>query len=604
MWGVGFTLLILLWCLPKLYAQEDPQLQLVSVDISAFPTVRVTLLTADSRSAPVDLSGLSLRENGTHVTDLTFANVPSGVDVIFVLDANVGFNEIDDDTGLTRREKVRESIRRFIASYMNPDRLDAVSIVVPGEDGQSGRFLVKDAVASAEVIEAINAYEPATLGPTPLNDMLSQALDHAQQRKNNGRYKAILLFTDGRRLDQQLSFPLLVAQANDAITPIYAAILGESADPNEIANVSRLNEPTRAFYVHMFEPEATDPIYQIWQQQSNPVQVEYRSRQRQSGRNQLTLNLGPAQVNTSFEVLLAAPEVELSLGKTQIHRVGVAPNTPLDALQPTVLPVTLILTWPDGMPRQIDDVTLLVDEQPKRIPDRWQDDTLGPIELNWDISGLEEGSYELAANVTDELGYQGASQPVRVDVTIYRPLPPTPMPTAIPSMEITPEPLPAFRLGWEELAGIVLILLLVFVLLLLFRRKAAANAKEQYHLDMHDSDGGTAGSSEDLVLFPALEPLAGESRELLPIREDNITIGSQAQTAQIVLEDESVARLHARVRRQDHSYWLFDEGSAEGTYLNYERLGLAPRELSDGDILQFGKVGFRFCLRESNEMGE
>ena len=191
-YGVAIILFLLAYSSLTLVAQEDSQLRLVSVDITSFPTVYITLLTADSRSAPADLSTISLRENGTPVTDLTLTNVPSGVDVTFVLDANIGFNEIDDDTGLTRREKVRDTIQRFATQYMSPDGLDTASIVVPGEDAQSGLFLLQDATAAQDVVTAIDSYDPARLSPTPLNEMLSLALDHAQERRDNGRYQAIL----------------------------------------------------------------------------------------------------------------------------------------------------------------------------------------------------------------------------------------------------------------------------------------------------------------------------------------------------------------------------------------------------------------------------
>jgi hypothetical protein len=606
---VAIMLVLLVYSSLAIYAQEDTQLRLVSVDTTSFPTVYITLLTADSRSAPADLSNLSLRENGTPVTDLTFTNVPSGVDVTFVLDANVGFNEIDDDTGLTRHEKVRDTIQRFVAQYMNPDGLDSVSVVVPGEDAQSALFLLQDATASQDIVTAIDNYDPARLNPTPLNEMLSLALDHAQERRDNGRYQAILLFTDGRRLDQQLSFPLLVAQANDATTPVYAAILGASADPNEIANVSRLTEPTRAFYVHMPESQATDPIYQIWQQQSNPVQVQYRSRQRQSGRNQLTVNLGPALVSTSFEVALAAPEIQLSIDQAQIRRAGIASDTPLTALQPLVQSLTITVAWPDGMPRQLDSVTLLADGNPQTFADDWQVGPLGHIELTWDISNLQEGNVELVAQVTGELGYQGSSPPLPLEVTIDRPLPPTPIPTAEPE-ETTQQPLPTSQLRWELFAPILLLLLLLLlVIAILFwrrRRAAAKSAAAQDEISKAVAVGGEVDhSTAEPTLIAMLEPLDSASPEPLALDDENITFGSQAQSAQILLSDQSVGRLHARIRRQGHNnYWLFDEGSAEGTYLNYERLGLAPRELNDGDILQFGKVAFRFRLRPGVELGE
>jgi predicted component of type VI protein secretion system len=41
-------------------------------------------------------------------------------------------------------------------------------------------------------------------------------------------------------------------------------------------------------------------------------------------------------------------------------------------------------------------------------------------------------------------------------------------------------------------------------------------------------------------------------------------------------------------------YRLYDEGSASGTYLNYEQLELAPQELADDDVIHIGRVQLRF----------
>ena len=599
-WSVGIFLVFLAFYLPNVYGQEEVELRFVAVDTTAFPTVRITVLTADSHSAPADLSNFSLRENGSPITDLTFDHIASGIDVTFVLDANVGFDEIDDATGFTRREKVLESILRFAKQHMNRAGLDTVSIVVPDEDGQSGRFLISEGTTIEEIEEAINGFEQRRLSSTPLNAMVVLALEQAQQRKENGHYQAVLLFTDGRRLDQQLSFPQLIAQANDANVPIYSAILGESADPNEIANVSRLSDPTRAFYVHMREPEATDPIYQIWQEQSNPVQVQYRSRQRQSGRNQLTLNLGSTLIRTSFEVKLSAPKVELSLDDTQILRAGTAPDTLLTALQPTIQPATISVEWPDGLPRQLNDLILLVDGQPETVPGAWQGNIQEQIGFEWDISHLGEGAVELVVQVTDELGYQGISKPVIVEISIDRPLPPTPISTAEP-LEPVRQALPIPSVRWELAAGAAIVLILVLVVLFWRRRRALAKdalaAIERENVA--ELEDPSLGSSSDWVLVATLESLSSSKEETFSIGDDNVTVGSQAQSAQIVLEDESVSRLHARIRCQDQEYWLFDEGGSEGTYLNYEKLGLAPQKLSDSDIVQFGKATYRFRLRKT-----
>ena len=103
--------LFLLTCAGLAAAQdEDVQLRLLDVDPSAFPTIRVTFLTSGETSAPVeDLSQLALSENGSPITDVSLTTNPQGVDVTFVLDANVGFDEVDDDSGLTRAaESARE----------------------------------------------------------------------------------------------------------------------------------------------------------------------------------------------------------------------------------------------------------------------------------------------------------------------------------------------------------------------------------------------------------------------------------------------------------------------------------------------------------------
>ncbi|HSM56474.1 MAG TPA: FHA domain-containing protein, partial [Candidatus Sulfomarinibacteraceae bacterium] len=54
--------------------------------------------------------------------------------------------------------------------------------------------------------------------------------------------------------------------------------------------------------------------------------------------------------------------------------------------------------------------------------------------------------------------------------------------------------------------------------------------------------------------------------------------------------------LHASIRRRGNTFWLYDEGSERGTLLNYERLGLAPKALADGDEIQLGRVRMRFRL--------
>ena len=73
--------------------------------------------------------------------------------------------------------------------------------------------------------------------------------------------------------------------------------------------------------------------------------------------------------------------------------------------------------------------------------------------------------------------------------------------------------------------------------------------------------------------------------------EAELVIGRAAagSEALVALVDPTVSRAHARLVRGPEGYVVEDLGSANGTALNYARLG-APRLLADGDLLKLGST--------------
>ncbi|MBB5156435.1 hypothetical protein BJ970_003969 [Saccharopolyspora phatthalungensis] len=69
------------------------------------------------------------------------------------------------------------------------------------------------------------------------------------------------------------------------------------------------------------------------------------------------------------------------------------------------------------------------------------------------------------------------------------------------------------------------------------------------------------------------------------------TIG-RSRECDIVVDDTTVSREHAELRRREGRYVLVDGGSLNGTYLN--RLPVESAELNDGDEIWVGKVRFTF----------
>jgi HAD superfamily hydrolase (TIGR01509 family) len=598
----------LILALPITAQDESTWLKLVGVDASEFPIIRVTLLTSGDQGRPIsDPAQLMLHENGSPVTDISFEKIPAGVDVVFVIDANPDIAGVDDDSGLTRLEKVRESIQRYSERYMNPNGLDRVSIIVPAEDGQGGQYLVQDATSPQEVIAAIDVYQPETLRLTPLNAMVELALERMESEIESNHFHSVLLFTDGRRLSTQLSYPLLTAQANESNTPVYAAILGAVADESEIDNVRRLYEPTQATYVHMPTSSETDRIYEIWQQQGEYLQLIYRSQQRQSGRNQVNVTLGPVSVGDSFEVAIQAPEVLIQDESLQIQRVGATYDSALTDLQPAVQSITASINWPDGLPRKLREVKLLVNDQPQIQDNPSPDQPVDSIKVHWDISSLGQGDFDLVLTVTDELGYQGVSAPLPARITSEWPAAPTTIPIPQPAGENEADEidrkvdmsLPLGRISWlnqETLAGTAAITLFLGFLIF-WRRRDQKTAARKFQQLPPAANLPTEKETDQDNLVARLEPLTAETADAIEITGKNLTIGRDEEVSDIVITHPSLSLLHARIRHQEDDYWLFDEGSAEGTYLDYERLGLAPRPLEDGDVVQFGNISYRFRLR-------
>ncbi len=72
----------------------------------------------------------------------------------------------------------------------------------------------------------------------------------------------------------------------------------------------------------------------------------------------------------------------------------------------------------------------------------------------------------------------------------------------------------------------------------------------------------------------------------IALDSEEISIGRHPES-DIFLDDVTVSRRHALVRRNGGGYIVSDAGSLNGTYVNQERV--EEQDLSDGDEVQVGK---------------
>lgn len=70
------------------------------------------------------------------------------------------------------------------------------------------------------------------------------------------------------------------------------------------------------------------------------------------------------------------------------------------------------------------------------------------------------------------------------------------------------------------------------------------------------------------------------------------------------LDDETVSSSHARISYQEGHWWVEDLDSRNGTQVNGISVG-TPLVLTDGDVLQFGRVsaGFERAIKDGAQEG-
>lgn len=86
-----------------------------------------------------------------------------------------------------------------------------------------------------------------------------------------------------------------------------------------------------------------------------------------------------------------------------------------------------------------------------------------------------------------------------------------------------------------------------------------------------------------------------EDKPVVSVEKPVVTIGKKKEEVDVVLQDSSVSRMHARITREGKEYYLEDLNSTNGTFKNGLRLQpYEKRKLESGDELKCGRVTLTF----------
>src|SRR5438105_9249716 len=100
-------------------------------------------------------------------------------------------------------------------------------------------------------------------------------------------------------------------------------------------------------------------------------------------------------------------------------------------------------------------------------------------------------------------------------------------------------------------------------------------------------------SSQTVIEHPAKFILRADNGDILqeyPLEKAEVSIGRAPNSDILLSKDKLTSRRHATVRYEENKYVLYDERSANGTFVNGQQLEeMTPRVLQDGDHVGIGE---------------
>jgi pSer/pThr/pTyr-binding forkhead associated (FHA) protein len=129
---------------------------------------------------------------------------------------------------------------------------------------------------------------------------------------------------------------------------------------------------------------------------------------------------------------------------------------------------------------------------------------------------------------------------------------------------------------------------------LLVKDETGAEATQSFTAE--EGDDAQADALEDLgITGPALVVRSGGGRAGETFHPDGETTIGRSPDCGIFLDDVTVSRKHAVLVERDDGFFVEDQGSLNGTFVNRKRVESA--QLEDGDELQIGKYRLTFFNR-------
>ncbi len=561
-------------------------------------------------------SQITLTENGSQRVLKTFQALSPGIQLVIAVNTAPPF-AIQDITGTSRWDY----LSKYFIQWLNesPDlKNDDLSII--SNDGLE----TTHADAEDDIIEALEGYQPQPRETSSNLNVLAQAIELASDPLSDSSMKRVVLFLTPPPTPEEIAaLQSITSRATKNNIRIFS-LLVSSPDFFTSAGAEQLQEMAQATKAKIFTfsgSEELPDLQALFNSLRGTYLLRYESGIRSAGPHQLeiTIDTGDGQITAAKELAFSVqpPNPILVTPPSEIERNNPDPDqesTPIEEYTPALQPLEVIIEFPDGHPRSLRKTSLEVDGEVTQV------NTEPPFDrFIWDISQYERTQiHYLRIRAEDNLGLSKTSvqTPVKIIVDVPE-----------PSMGNIFKQHP---LGFLSLAAI---LTAAFTLLFLIskgiihpksllpaipsKKQSEASLTNQYRQKKGRSSALRSfmrskkqGEKVSPNAFAALDSYNEEAKGLfskkLPLAQKEITFGKNPRGVTTWIDHPSVSDLHARLSvKSDTEFHLTDEHSQSGTWVNFQEIPQGYHvPIHHGDIIHFGKIGFRFEVTKASSKNE
>jgi len=610
--GLGLFLILLA---PPVSAQRGIlAVRGYGADVTQFPTVTVffqlvDLSTGLPSNQPIKVDSLLEDNQEIPSGDQILEPVSRGADIVILLDASQSILSPRSRgyTGKSRLEEAREFVSQIAISKNQSSRIALIAPIGDNIDFIGPKGLTDN---GGEVSNGLQVFEfperPKGKEATPLFDLLGKAIDILAQRPDAlGRPGFVIVLSDGIDFLSNQQVTDVIDRASGHQIVVHAIQIGPAqgkGSEQAMQNLRRIAGQTGGqVLLYGMDQKALASFYSSLPSWEQVWALRYRSRVRQGGTHRILVRLNAGgqlmEVKEDYAIHLAPPVVEIQWEGQEEGRGGI--DSPILASEVPSLPITIRI-------RRVD--------QCKNCDARIRQVWIGDSPVDFEETSHQPTDSEILFEAVVSLAQApGGDKRLRVDVEDSQGLFSTGEGPWI-RRQVAPTPAGRGILDLLPLVSCMVALISLLIAIIAFKRvprlREAAVSMTQpivQRIKEVTEPFFPSGAARGEPARAWLVVVEGDAeRRVIPIRSTHVRLGRDETLVNIVFNDRSVSRLHCRIEEMEEGvFYIYDEGSTSGTYVNYEQVPINGTRLQDGDLINLGRVQLHFRLRlDQEEIGQ